>query len=99
MFQADDPANYAGYNNERFDTIMVKASTVNSSAERAQLLREAENVLVEDVPVIPLYFYVSKHLVRREVFGWTSNILDIHESQYLAPVREDTKRSAYRTGP
>jgi len=34
--------------------------------------------------VIPLYFYVSKHLVRPEVRGWGDNVLDYHYSQHLS---------------
>jgi oligopeptide transport system substrate-binding protein len=34
--------------------------------------------------VIPLYFYVSKHLVKPEVEGWQDNILNYHYSQHLS---------------
>ena len=86
LFQTDDPANYTGYRNVRFDMLMRKASDATSATERARTLRDAEKILFEDVPVVPLYFYVSKHLVSNDVVGWTSNILDIHESQFLSPI-------------
>ena len=40
-------------------------------------------MLLADHAVIPLYFYVSKHLVRPEVRGWQDNILNYHYSQHL----------------
>jgi ABC-type oligopeptide transport system substrate-binding subunit len=40
--------------------------------------------MLADHPVIPLYFYVSKHLVRPEVGGWGDNVLDYHYSQHLS---------------
>ena len=36
------------------------------------------------IPVIPLYFYVSKHLVSPRVRGWGDNVLDYHYSQHLS---------------
>jgi len=47
------------------------------------LLEQAERVLLEDQPVIPLYFYVSKHLVKPDVVGWQPNIMDHHYSRYF----------------
>jgi oligopeptide transport system substrate-binding protein len=44
----------------------------------------AERVLLADYPVIPLYFYVSKHLVSPAVSGFEANPLDIHPSRFLS---------------
>ena len=43
-----------------------------------QLLQQAETILLTDLPIAPIYFYVSKSLVRPEVKGWYPNILDHH---------------------
>jgi len=40
-------------------------------------------VLLEDAPIAPLYFYVSKHLVSPDVSGYESNVFDRHPSRYL----------------
>ena len=47
-------------------------------------LEEAERLLLAEYPVIPLYYYVSKHLVSPEVEGWEDNILDYHYSHHLS---------------
>ena len=39
--------------------------------------------MLSDHPLIPLYVYVNKHLVRPEVRGWEDNVLDYHYSQHL----------------
>ena len=46
-------------------------------------MQKAERVLLEDMPVIPIYFYVSKHLVKPWVGGFHSNIMDHHYSKHL----------------
>jgi oligopeptide transport system substrate-binding protein len=48
-----------------------------------QLLREAEAQLLQDMPVIPLYYYVSRHLVNPAVAGYENNVRDVHLSRYL----------------
>ena len=37
-----------------------------------------------DYPVIPLYFYVSKHLVSPSIVGWENNVMDVHLSKHLS---------------
>ncbi len=39
--------------------------------------------MLNDMPVMPIYVYVSKHLVRPRVGGWTDNALDVHLSRHL----------------
>ena len=40
-------------------------------------------MLLEDLPIIPIYFYVSKHLVKPWVGGWEPNIMDHHYTKDL----------------
>jgi len=40
--------------------------------------------MLADHPIIPLYFYVSKHLVKPAVGGWGDNVLDYHYSHHLS---------------
>ena len=48
-----------------------------------ELLEQAEAQLMKDMPVIPLYYYVSRHLVRPRITGFVDNVRDIHLSRYL----------------
>ena len=65
--------------------IPLTADEVQLDLDRRRLyLEEAERVLLADHAVIPLYFYVSKHLVKPEVEGWQDNILNYHYSQHLS---------------
>ena len=78
------PSNMPGYENEEYLELLRNASS-NLDLERRRLfLEEAERVMLADHPVVPLYFYVSKHLVSPEVSGWGDNLLDYHYSQHLS---------------
>jgi ABC-type oligopeptide transport system substrate-binding subunit len=75
--------NLPRYQNDFYDQALASASRANGT-ERTELLAAAERQLLEDVPVIPLYFYVSKHLVSPRVSGWYSNVMNVTYSKDLA---------------
>jgi len=84
ILQSGNPANTPGFNNEFFDKRMQDAAEQTDLRKRRLYLEEAERVLLSEHPVIPLYFYVSKHLVNPRVQGWGDNVLDYHYSQHLS---------------
>ena len=53
-------------------------------AERDEVMHAAEARLLADSPVIPIYFYTSKYLVKPYVTGFEGNPLDIYYSKDLA---------------
>ncbi len=85
VFESHSSSNYTKYKNSAFDELIQIARTETDVSERATFLAKAEQILLADQPVIPLYFYVSKHLVRDTVAGWAPNVLDEHPSKYLRP--------------
>lgn len=84
ILEGGNPANLPRYASGEYDTLMQQAANQIDPVRRRLFLEEAERVLLADHPVIPLYFYVSKHLVSPEVIGWGDNVLDYHYSQHLS---------------
>jgi oligopeptide transport system substrate-binding protein len=84
IMQGDSAANMPGYSNPEYDALLQSAGEQLDLDRRRLYLEEAERVLLADHAVIPLYFYVSKHLVKPEVEGWQDNILNYHYSQHLS---------------
>jgi ABC-type oligopeptide transport system substrate-binding subunit len=84
LFKSDSPSNLFGYRNVEFDALLEQAANQTDPTRRRFFLEEADRVLLADHPVIPIYFYVSKHLVSPRVRGWGDNVLDYHYSQYLS---------------
>ncbi|MGJ8667890.1 MAG: peptide ABC transporter substrate-binding protein [Oceanococcus sp.] len=70
--------NDPGYNNPRYDELMHLASVEGDFDRRRELLQQAERLMLEDQPIMPIYFYVSKHMVSKKVDGYVSNIMDHH---------------------
>ena len=46
--------------------------------------------MLNDMPVIPLYFYVSQHLIKPWVFGLEGNVMDHHYSKYVKILKSET---------
>ena len=84
LFESGNASNMFGYSNPAFDRLMVQAAEQTDPAHRRLFLEEAERELLSDHTVIPLYFPVSKHLVRSCIGGWQDNVLDYHYSQHLS---------------
>ena len=84
ILQSDNPANLPDYQSEKYDTLMQSAAEQVDPDRRRLYLEEAEREMLADHPAIPVYFYVSKHLVSPRVEGWGDNVLDYHYSQHLS---------------
>jgi oligopeptide transport system substrate-binding protein len=84
VLQAGSAANMPRYANDEYESLMERAAIQVDPERRMLYLEEAERVLLADHPVMPLYFYVSKHLVSPRVSGWGDNVLDYHYSQHLS---------------
>jgi ABC-type oligopeptide transport system substrate-binding subunit len=80
---SSSPQNLPGYSSERYDDLLAAALDEPDPAERSKLMTAAEATMLNDYPIVPLYFYVSKHLVNPDVQGFDNNVLDQHLSRYL----------------
>ena len=84
ILQSGNGMNMPRYENEDYDELMERAAAQSDPQQRRLLMEEAERNMLADHPVIPLYFFVSKHIVSPEIEGWGDNVLDYHYSQHLS---------------
>jgi len=83
LLQSGFGINQTRYSNPRYDALLAAAVAEADVAKRRALLEEAERVMLADHPVLPLYFYVNKHLVKPWVRGWTDNVMNVVYSKDL----------------
>ncbi len=80
--------NFGGYENERFDQMLADANGLQDMEARAQLLGEAEQTVMADYPLLPVYFYIGKRLVSTDIKGWIDNARGSNRVRYLTIERE-----------
>ena len=81
------PQNYGRYSNPEFDRLMLEAENTQDLEQRGRLMAQAEAIAMEDQPVIPIYYYVSKNLVSGAVQGWQDNTKDVQRTRWLSVQR------------
>lgn len=72
-FRSDSFLNYMGYAEPEVDRLVDLAERQREAAARAAHYLAAEERLLRDYPVIPLYSGVAHHLVAPRVRGWVDN--------------------------
>ncbi len=81
--QSSHGRNDSVYRNPAYDALLALAANTADVTARRALLEQAERMLLSDFPVLPIYTYVSKHLVKPWVAGWQDNAYDYHYSKDL----------------
>lgn len=75
--------NYPGYSNPTFDKLMAQADAEKDLKARAKILDQASGVLMNDVPISPLFYPYLRPIVRSTVLGWVNNPRDIYRTRWL----------------
>jgi oligopeptide transport system substrate-binding protein len=96
ILAGDNPVNGTGWADAEYDRLLHEAAASPDRARRMRLLARAEAHMLEQAPLMPLYFYVSKKLVKPYVNGIEDNPLNIHPSRF---VTLEGPRAPGRTGP
>jgi oligopeptide transport system substrate-binding protein len=74
-FLAGAPSNHGGWTQPRYDALVTAAGRNPDPAARLAAYRAAEQILLEEMPVIPLYFSAQNFLLSPRVRGWQSDRL------------------------
>ena len=87
MFVTDGGNNKTGWSNPRYDQLIEQAARTGNKGERYQYFQKAEAILVDELPIIPIYTYTRRSLVHPAVQNWPNNIMDrlSYKHVYLEP--------------
>lgn len=84
IFRQNSPNNDARYANTAFTQLLDQAAESADQLRRRIILERAEKLMLSDYPVIPIYFYVSRRLIKPYVKGARPTPLNRLYSKYLA---------------
>jgi oligopeptide transport system substrate-binding protein len=78
MYVTDGDNNSTGFSNVEYDKLIAEAAREPDEKKRIHLLESAERLLMEEMPIIPIYYYVSRDMVRPRVRGFYNTLQDMH---------------------
>jgi peptide/nickel transport system substrate-binding protein len=81
VFYSKNPAppNYTRYKNSEFDSFFEKALSETSDSLRYQFYRQADQVMINDAPVVPLWYDESIHFIQPDIKNFEPNSLNLLE--------------------
>jgi oligopeptide transport system substrate-binding protein len=82
-FKSNFGINLPRYRSAQYDSLVGEAALEVDAVKRRELLQSAERLMLHDHPLMPIYFYVNKHLVKPEVEGWYDNVMNVVYSKDL----------------
>ena len=84
MWKTGGGNNQTGWSSTRYDELIDQAARLVTTQDRLRTLHDAEKILLDEMPVLPLYTYVNKGMLSRQVRGWHPNLLDQHPLKHLS---------------
>ncbi len=81
VFYSKNPAppNYTRYKNAAFDALFEKAITETNDSARYKLYQQADQLMMDDAPVVPLWYDKAVRLVQTRVRDFEPNALNLLE--------------------
>ena len=67
MWVSTSGQNNAGYNNAEYDKLIASAKVEEDSAKRFEIMHQAEDLLMNDLPILPMYYYTQPKGVKSYV--------------------------------
>lgn len=83
IFMTEAGNNKTGWSSKKYDELVKLSTSAKSREERYEYFQQAEAILVEEVPIIPIYNYTTNYLLSEDVKGYYPNILDYHPYKYI----------------
>lgn len=77
------PQNYSGYSNPEYDRMMHESDFEPDAARRAQIMSQAEQLMLNDAPICMSVFINSTNLVHPDLTGYEDNLEDIHRARWF----------------
>lgn len=83
-YKTNDHFNYGDWSNAEYDALVTKAEETLDVKERAELLAQAERILLKESAYIPIATPTARSLVADKVKGYTDNLQNEHSTRWLS---------------
>jgi oligopeptide transport system substrate-binding protein len=83
VFTSSSGNNYTGWADSEYDQLLFRAARTADATTRIALLQQAEALLLDAAPLVPLYHYTHVFLIQPSVKGWRPTLLDHHPYKHV----------------
>lgn len=87
----ESTANYSRWENARYKELLILAETTTSDTVRSQIFEEMEQIILDELPVVPIYFSCNPFITSKTLKGVQLNDLGLTSFKY-ARVLSDTEQ-------
>ena len=83
MWTSGNGNNNTGWASPEFEKFLHQAENTADVDQRMAILSQAETILLEETPVMPIYWYTTNYLIRPEVKNWSPLLLNNHPFKFV----------------
>lgn len=83
LWSSDSGNNDTGWKNPEYDRLLAAALRANSTEERYEIYQKMDQMLVDELPIIPIYYYTRIRLISPKVLNYFPTLLDSHPWKYV----------------
>jgi len=83
------PPNYTRYKNPAYDALYEQALQEKDDSARYKLYQQMDQVIVDDAPVVVLWYDMVIHLIHTNVSGFPANSLNLLELRRVKKTATD----------
>jgi oligopeptide transport system substrate-binding protein len=73
-YTSKNELNSTGFASAKYDELIKQAANERNAAKRLKIFQQAEDILMDELPIIPIYIEVRKYLLSHDVENWYGNI-------------------------
>jgi oligopeptide transport system substrate-binding protein len=84
---AGSPQNFGRWSNAGYARLLADAAAELDPARRRELLQRAESLMLDDYPLLPVYYYVTRRLVQPRIAAPAINPMNRTYSKYFRLAR------------
>ncbi len=83
MFTTNNGNNETGWSNPAYDRLIAEAAGTLDAPRRLAIQQQAETILLDEAPIIPIYHGARIYLIHPAVKGWVPSLLGFHRYQFV----------------
>ena len=83
MWTSWSQQNQTGWSDTKYDALIRKAAITKDPGARLEVFQEAEEILMDQLPIIPIYIYTRVYALHPAVKNWHANVLDHHPWKHI----------------